>query len=116
MNPTQRVTDEVLSSVCGIIEKTEGIGKSEEAFGEVLRKCALDLRDARAEVERLRAVKDAAREMLLAYEASVRLCEGEHAPHDPAPLLAAITKHLCTKQVLWRAIEAAEAAAKGEGP
>ena len=53
MNPTQRVTDEVLSSVCGIIEKTEGIGKSEEAFGEVLRKCALDLRDARAEVVRL---------------------------------------------------------------
>jgi len=53
MNPTERVTDGVLRTICGILEKTEGIGKSEEAFGEVLRKCALDLRDARAEVVRL---------------------------------------------------------------
>jgi hypothetical protein len=59
MNPTpKRVTDEVLHTVCEIIAKTEWIGTGEEAFGDVLRKCALDLRDVRAEVERLRGVVD----------------------------------------------------------
>lgn len=58
----KHVTNEVLCSVCGIIEKTEGIGKSEEAFGEVLRQCALDLREERAEVERLRAELAAVRQ------------------------------------------------------
>lgn len=69
---TKRVTDEVLHSVCGIIEKTEGIGKSEEVFGEVLRKCALDLRDERAEVEWLRNVIEAFEDLASAYRLGCR--------------------------------------------
>ena len=52
-----RVSDEVLASVCDILAKTEGILPLGDlsTFGDVLRGCALDLRDARAEIVKIKA-------------------------------------------------------------
>jgi hypothetical protein len=62
-----RVSDEVLASVCGILAKTEGILPLGDlsTFGDVLRGCALDLRDARAEIVKIKArVKELGQPMM----------------------------------------------------
>ena len=74
-----RVSDEVLASVCDILAKTEGILPLGDlsTFGDVLRGCALDLRDARAEIVKIKARVAEWKE--LADKRSARFCPSAKA-------------------------------------
>ena len=65
-----RVSDDTLATMCGIIAKTESIKSDPETapVSDILRLCALDLRDARAE-------------MIAVQRVANHLCRVQHKQH-----------------------------------